>query len=504
MDKNTDAQTQSKIYDTVDEKQMKSVGYTSSETETSGLKLNLVKIFIIVISGIIFLLLAYIFIKRLTKKKKNFTISDFQELIPKINLESNTLSTDINELFKSRRLYINDKNISNDYIDFIRPINQKEEDKYNQVLSQDESFNEYLTAKKEGQLKLEEFYNLCNREKIIDSNKIPASDEPNVSIIIPLLTRKPEIIRSMNSIISQTFKNIEIIIVDDSPIEDNTQTLQYLFENEPRLRIFKHMNKMGLWRSRMSGFLYSKGKYILHFDPGDLFADNYVLEDIYNLVTKYNLDTVRYTFSKTRYNNDFLVNQKFNEMKVYPSKHTKIIYGRPDYNVHEFGYGTLWNRLVRASLFRKGLDLVDEYILNVYKDLWEDMWWNDLIDRVSFSNLVVNRLGYILLYNSDSPGEPKIGGIAQRDRTIREFILFWYFDYQLLPKKDNKANIVQTLRNYSKRDNKFCRLPMSLYFLNSNFPILDRLLLLLYNDPYVSGEDKKFVYELYNNSPKNL
>ena len=235
-----------------------------------------------------------------------------------------------------------------------------------------------------------------------------------------------------------------------------------------------------------------------------IFADNYVLEDIYNLITNYGLDTVRFSFSKTNYSSEFMINKKFNDKKIYPSHFTKIIYGRPNYDVHIFGYGTIWNRLVRSSLFRKGLDLVDECILNAYKNLWEDMWWNDLIDRVSYSNLVVNRLGYIYFKTKDSPSVPKIEDPIQKDKTIREFIYFWYFDYQLLPKDDNKEKIIKNLRKYSKSDSTFFKLPMSLVFLTSNCPIYDRLLFLLINDKYISDEDRNFVKELYSNSPKNI
>ena len=189
-------------------------------------------------------------------------------------------------------------------------------------------------------------------------------------------------------------------------------------------------------------------------------------------------------------------------MKIYPLKHLKIIYGRPDYDVHEFGYGTIWNRLVRANMFTKALDLADKYIINSKKNLWEDMWWNDLIDRVSLSNLVVNRLGYIFLYNRATVIEPTIRLDFQRDQTIREFIYFWYFDYILLPKADNKTKIIKTLIDYNKPNNTFCRLPMRVQFLSFHFKIYERLLQLLLDDPFVSKEDKKTVKELVHKYDK--
>ena len=431
--------------------------------------------------------------------KKQSNINNFIELIPKISLHDNKTITNLKQIFKSRKLYINDKNITNEYIRFLRPIDENEEKKYNQKLFPSLSFNNYPNVTNKKKISLEDFYKICIEEKLIDSKKYSLSDNPIISMILPFYNKKNDIMRSLRSIQNQSFKNIEIIIIDDCSTDNNSQLFETLLENEPRIRLFKHLKNMGVWRTRMDGFLYSNGKYILHFDPGDIYTDNYVLEDTYNLISKYNLDTVKFSFSKTRDNINLTNNETFEKMKIYPERHTKIIYGRPDYNIYELGYGTVWNRMVRANIFVKGLELIDGYILNAYKNLWEDMWWNDLIDRISYSNLIVNRLGYLYLYTHQGAGEPKIRDSIQRDRTIREFIYFWFFDYQLLPKNDNKKVIIDKLRNYNKKDNKFCQLPMRLDYLNGEFPIYELLLTLLLNDPYVLNEDKNFISELYNN-----
>ena len=436
------------------------------------------------------------------KQTKQYTITDFYDILPKTSLNGNNVYT-TTELFQSRKLFINNKDITNEYIHFLRPINQQEEEQYQRIKILNYVIEDYENKQRQGQMNLDNYFNYCDKETLIESNKVASNSNPIISIIISLLNIKRAIIRTINSIQSQTFKDYEIIIVDDSIDVNMIQTLDYIYENEAHVKIFKHEKNMGLWRTRIDGFLYSRGKYILHMDAGDMLTDNYVLEDIYNLITKYSLDSVRFTFSKTRYNYYFSSNRQFNRMKIYPAKHTKIIYGRPDYDVHEFGYGTIWNRLFRANLFVKGVDLIDKHLLNAYKNLWEDMWWNDLMDRVSYSNLVVNRLGYLYLYDRNSAAEPKIRDNNEKDQTIREFIYFWLFDYVLLPKTDSKKKIMETLRQYIKRDNTFCRLPMSLTFLQSNCPAYDRLLILLYNDPYVSNNDKKFIQEIYNKAPRN-
>lgn len=143
-----------------------------------------------------------------------------------------------------------------------------------------------------------------------------------------------------------------------------------------------------------------------------------------------------------------------------------------------------------------------KYILNAYKNLWDDMWWNSLVDKASFSNVIINRLGYIYVYTRNGIGRPNIKDSIKKDKTIREFIYLWFFDYQLLTKESNKKEIITKLQNYNQKDNTFYGVPMRLDYLTSNFFIYERLLHLLINDTKVQEDDKKFVQELLNNSTK--
>ena len=58
--------------------------------------------------------------------------------------------------------------------------------------------------------------------------------------------------------------------------------------------------KYGIWRSRIDGLLYSRDKYIIHFDTGDLYADQFSLENAFNLAKKYNLNSTRMLFKSER------------------------------------------------------------------------------------------------------------------------------------------------------------------------------------------------------------
>ena len=51
--------------------------------------------------------------------------------------------------------------------------------------------------------------------------------------------------------------------------------------------------------------------------------------------------------------------------------------------------------MIKKNIIFKSLELIDSYIINAYKNLWEDRWWNTLTNINSYRNVFINRIGYI-------------------------------------------------------------------------------------------------------------
>lgn len=95
---------------------------------------------------------------------------------------------------------------------------------------------------------------------------------PLVSIIIPLFNREKLIIHTLDSILKQSYKHWECIVVDDGSTDNSFEAVSTFAKAEPRINIFKRPDylKKGANACRNYGFLKASGKYINWFDSDDL------------------------------------------------------------------------------------------------------------------------------------------------------------------------------------------------------------------------------------------
>lgn len=96
-----------------------------------------------------------------------------------------------------------------------------------------------------------------------------------VSIVVPIYNAEKFLRRCLDSIINQTYKNIEIILIDDGS-NDNSREICELYKKEDNRIIVRHNDNHGVSYTRNCGIDIAQGKYILFIDSDDTVEINYV------------------------------------------------------------------------------------------------------------------------------------------------------------------------------------------------------------------------------------
>lgn len=111
-----------------------------------------------------------------------------------------------------------------------------------------------------------------------------------ISIIIPVYNVEKYIEKAMESIIKQTYKNIEIIIIDDESKDNSIEICEKYEKQDKRIKIIHQKNK-GLSGARNTGLEVATGEYIMFIDPDDTFELD-ACENLYNAIEKTKADYV--------------------------------------------------------------------------------------------------------------------------------------------------------------------------------------------------------------------
>lgn len=107
-----------------------------------------------------------------------------------------------------------------------------------------------------------------------------------ITIVIPVFNGENTLSYSLNSLLNQTYKNFEAIIVDDGSI-DNTSDIAKKYSFDDRRFKYHYQENAGVSMARNKGIELSSGDFICFLDSDDYF-DNTYLEKMYEKITKTN------------------------------------------------------------------------------------------------------------------------------------------------------------------------------------------------------------------------
>ena len=95
-----------------------------------------------------------------------------------------------------------------------------------------------------------------------------------ISVIIPYYRKKDFISKTIISVLRQTYKNIEIIIIYDDEKKEELKFIKKIVNLDKRIHLIINKSSLGAGLSRNKGIKKSKGKYIAFMDADDLWRPN--------------------------------------------------------------------------------------------------------------------------------------------------------------------------------------------------------------------------------------
>lgn len=190
-----------------------------------------------------------------------------------------------------------------------------------------------------------------------------------VSIIVPIYNVEKYIYKCVDSILNQTYSNIEIILVNDGSLDNCPVICDELQKNDSRIKVI-HKDNGGLSDARNAGLHEALGQYVVFID-GDDYAESNMIEKALKAATSNQADIVQW---------GFYVDFENHEKEVYKSTtHTvpSTTLQKSEYKnlkvdltfLANLGYA--WNKMYSTKLLRdnsfaftKGLSLIEDIVFN--------------------------------------------------------------------------------------------------------------------------------------------
>jgi glycosyltransferase involved in cell wall biosynthesis len=102
---------------------------------------------------------------------------------------------------------------------------------------------------------------------------------PMVSVIMPVYNAKDYVEIAIKSVLNQTYKDFEFIVVDDGATDGSSKICDYYAAKDNRIRLIHQKNK-GISSARNTGLAIAKGKYVSFCDHDDIYFSDYLMKSV--------------------------------------------------------------------------------------------------------------------------------------------------------------------------------------------------------------------------------
>lgn len=187
--------------------------------------------------------------------------------------------------------------------------------------------------------------------------------EPTLSVIVPVYNTEKYLAECIQSLLKQSFRDYEIILVDDGSCDASVKICDEFADKYDFISVIHNKNQ-GVVNARKSGFLMSKGKYVSYIDSDDIIAPD-MYEYMMGKIEKYDADIcicgiiIEYRRGDA-YSNCFIKPGIYDKEALQSDFYPKMLF-----DIENDDPGTnpsMGNKIIRRELLEKNLMTVNEKI----------------------------------------------------------------------------------------------------------------------------------------------
>lgn len=191
--------------------------------------------------------------------------------------------------------------------------------------------------------------------------------ENKVSVIIPIYNAEKYLSKCIESVLSQTYENIELILVDDGSKDTSLEIMKSYEKKDNRVKILTRENK-GQLQTREDGLELSTGEYVTFIDADD-WIDSTMIKTMIEIKENYNADIVRCSYIDEHVEENRHVANKppFDKVQYIGRDNFKELLYPIFINTHQIN--SIWGQLIRK-------DLIEKFDLDKKIRIAEDLMFN--------------------------------------------------------------------------------------------------------------------------------
>lgn len=208
-----------------------------------------------------------------------------------------------------------------------------------------------------------------------------------ISVIVPVYNVEKYITQCVDSLLSQTYKDFEIILVDDGSTDSSGKICDDYAKNNLNIQVIHKINQ-GLGLARNTGLQYASGEYVTFVDSDDYVSPT-LLENLYQGIQEKDVNVCLGGYKKINDFGDILYEEKYNTKIYNQISYTneafiKMLGSLP--NKHDSIRMSVWNALYDMSIIKKNNIIFPSERELISEDLIFDFYYYQYVKKCKLLN----------------------------------------------------------------------------------------------------------------------